>query len=460
MSEERKSDGPSKRSGARWLKWLGVSVALLVPTAVGGHWWWGRSAERRLDAMIARYRAAGEPMLPSDLVAPSVADDQNAVIDLRAAAALIDTKSDAWDSYGRLDPALPLTDREIAVLKRVLEEGQGAPAKARLATEKPGVDWQMQFPSPMMQNLDPDLNQQRSLATLLAAAALYAHHEGDDTEAVRRIREMLFVSRAVGQKPTLISGFVSIGIAAMATRRVQQIASDLGIASGNPSTSPVGRSATREQVQALLAELLDARGPMEDQERAWRGERVSQLDTMQALVEGRLDATSPGARPGPNGEDRSNVLSGYLMRPLFLGDAQLMADYMAGMIAAGEAPNLPACAREAADGSVERGDAAPYEAHVCGNAASVVGPGASSALPAPGRAPLGIRRDRGALVRAGPRRGPPSAAGRSQPAVPSVGPARPARGGRDAALPARRRRPDRLQRRPQRQRRGRQRKAD
>src|SRR5438128_2562768 len=126
MSEHRTSDGPPKRSGARWLKWLGLTFSLLVAAGVGGHWWWGQSAERRLDAMIARYRAAGEPMLPSDLVAPSVPDDQNAVIDLRAAAALIDTKSDAWDAYGRLDPALPLTDREIAVLKRVLAEGQGA----------------------------------------------------------------------------------------------------------------------------------------------------------------------------------------------------------------------------------------------------------------------------------------------------------------------------------------------
>jgi len=274
-------------------------------------------------------------MLPSDLVAPSVPDDQNAVIDLRAAAALIDTKSDAWDAYGRLDPALPLTDREIAVLKRVLAEGQGALAKARQATTKSGVDWQMQFPSPMLQNLDPDLNHQRSLANLLAAAALYAHHEGDDAEAVRRIREMLFVGRAVGQKPTLISGLVSIGIAAMATRRVQQIVPDLGIASGNSSTSRAGRPATPEQVQALLAELLDARGPMEDQKRAWRGERVSQLDTMQALVEGRLDATTPGARPGPNGGDRSNPFTGYVMRPLFLADAELMADYMTGMISAG-----------------------------------------------------------------------------------------------------------------------------
>jgi len=59
MRQELTPDGTPKRSGTRWLKWLGVALALFVAAGVGGHWWWGQSAERPLDAMIARYRAAG-----------------------------------------------------------------------------------------------------------------------------------------------------------------------------------------------------------------------------------------------------------------------------------------------------------------------------------------------------------------------------------------------------------------
>src|SRR6478609_8196042 len=126
MSDEREPGGSHKRSGARWLKRMGIALVVLVAAVVGGHWWWGRSTEGRLDAVIARYRAAGEPMLPSDLVAPAVPDNENAVIQLRAAAALINTKSAAWEAFDRLDPALPFTDRETSVLKALLDERQDA----------------------------------------------------------------------------------------------------------------------------------------------------------------------------------------------------------------------------------------------------------------------------------------------------------------------------------------------
>src|SRR5215210_2224000 len=77
----------------------------------------------------------------------------------------------------------------------------------------------------------PDLNPQRRLARLLNVAAMVAHHDGDDAEALRRVREMLFVSRAVDREPTLVSHLVALGISAMAAERLGEIAPELRVSS-------------------------------------------------------------------------------------------------------------------------------------------------------------------------------------------------------------------------------------
>src|SRR4051812_26140766 len=107
----------------RWLKRLAVAFVLLVGAIVGGHWIWGERSAARLDARLRELKAAGEPVEPADLVAPAVPDDQNAVVDLRAAAAAVDDESPAWKQWEQLEGiAFPLTAEEAALFKRMLDE--------------------------------------------------------------------------------------------------------------------------------------------------------------------------------------------------------------------------------------------------------------------------------------------------------------------------------------------------
>ena len=62
-----------------WLKRILVGVGVLFVALVCLRVWWGWEANKRLAATIARYQAAGEPILPSDFDQPAIPDEDNAV---------------------------------------------------------------------------------------------------------------------------------------------------------------------------------------------------------------------------------------------------------------------------------------------------------------------------------------------------------------------------------------------
>src|SRR5688500_14358450 len=80
------------RPKRRWGRWVGLSLLLLILLVAGSHWKWGVSADKRLKARVDALRAQGEPMLPEDFRLAALADADNFVVDLRAAAKLIDGK--------------------------------------------------------------------------------------------------------------------------------------------------------------------------------------------------------------------------------------------------------------------------------------------------------------------------------------------------------------------------------
>src|SRR4051794_38390518 len=70
-----------------WLKRLAVVYLLVAVALVGLRIWWGRLAQRRLDATIASIRAAGEPALAQDLNQAHIPDADNAAYYYRLAIA-------------------------------------------------------------------------------------------------------------------------------------------------------------------------------------------------------------------------------------------------------------------------------------------------------------------------------------------------------------------------------------
>src|SRR3954467_15513311 len=89
----------SKKPRRRWGKALGWTMAVLVLLAIASHGLWSTIESHKLDERIARIRAAGEPILTSDLVSADADSPDNAVTDLIAAAQTIDSKDEVWKQF-------------------------------------------------------------------------------------------------------------------------------------------------------------------------------------------------------------------------------------------------------------------------------------------------------------------------------------------------------------------------
>jgi hypothetical protein len=167
------------------------------------------------------------------------------------------------------------------------------------------------------------------MANLVGDAALHAHVHGDDFEAVERVRDLRHAAAATDAPPGfLVNHLVRVGIDFITVYRLEIIAPELTIApegqdvpapGAAAATPPSGRPATRAQVRALIAELLDERHQLRDLRRSFVSERAASLDLVDWL----------GSR-------------GALVRPMFDLDAVRLVRANNSLIAASTLPNSPA----------------------------------------------------------------------------------------------------------------------
>src|SRR4051812_4798558 len=161
---------PVPKRRIHWGRWLLVLILISPFLMVLVHAYWTYRARQRLEALVATYKVAGEPTLPEDLEREPTGSGPNAVTDLIAAATAIKRTSAAWQTWDRLDRAMPLTEKEKAAAKAVVGENADAYAAVDSAFEKKRVDWHVRVRSPTMSILLPDLNEQRMVTNALIAA--------------------------------------------------------------------------------------------------------------------------------------------------------------------------------------------------------------------------------------------------------------------------------------------------
>lgn len=338
---------PTPRRRARWGRRILLALTALVVVAVVSHAVWGWRMSAGLARQMDAYRRARDPVAPADLNPPPVPDSLNAATDLRAAASLIDTATDDWEAFHELQPAVPLTEREVAVFRRIVDASAAALPRVEAATGKPGMDWGTAYQSPMINTQLRHLKGQRDLAALLWTAALLAHHDGRHDRAVRYIRELLFVSRAVDHEATLISHLVALGVGARACDALAQIAPDLNVGPGDGAVP-------REAAEALVRELLDERPLHDGLRRALIGERIMQVDAVQATLDGKISLNN---RPGSKPHQAGYRVIAFVAKPLFLNDARLMAAHTTAVMEnAGRISNGPDFDRSVIDRPPEFGD--------------------------------------------------------------------------------------------------------
>jgi hypothetical protein len=271
-----------ERRPRRWLLYFVVLLGVIVISLCI----WNVLERQGLARRIAALRDGGVPAEPADLRSPPVADESNAVIELRAAAKLIDSQTEKWKAANELySLRLPFSEKDLAVLRDAIEPNAAAMPLVEAAMGKSDVDWGLSFQSPMILIELPDLRNQRDLANLLRFDALVAHQAGDDATAFGRIEQLLFISRAVARQPFIIGQLVALGISGIAYEVVDDMAPDLRIGS-DPG------SASEAQVRQIIEHLLDESAARAGMIRGLQGERVTAADSIKAMAEGRLTKTS------------------------------------------------------------------------------------------------------------------------------------------------------------------------
>ncbi|HEV7299470.1 MAG TPA: hypothetical protein VGN72_08920 [Tepidisphaeraceae bacterium] len=269
-----------------WTKRLAVA-AVVILIAIGiTRYWWGRVAERRFNEMVAAAHARGEPILVDDFQLPAVPDERNAAFYFRRAAAATSTTVDSPSMSALEFPDyLPYRDVWHTMADKAIAANAAVYPDLRRGRELREFDWGVKWATPMINGvMGFGFNDKRHLANLAGDTALRKHFLGDDAEGLELVADTLALSNAVAQPPTLVNYLVGVGIEALAVDRVQKMAGGLTVAgAAHPSTLPSARPATRQQVQAMIADLLNDAASVGTKRNGFIGERAMQVDSILLL---------------------------------------------------------------------------------------------------------------------------------------------------------------------------------
>lgn len=229
---------------------------------------WGWHARGALQAQLDEVRRRGEPVTLEELTSEPIPDADNAwTLQVKAAGIAVRTgvssPSASNDEYRDFPPFPGYWMKRAAASEAA--HGQVF-ALARQARQLPRAQIRGALSRPAVGAIvwPTTLNQARHLANTLKDGALYAHVQGDDVEAVERVRDELHVERSLHADPTLVSQLVGVGIGASANSAAQAIAPGLRLE----------KPGTRQAVRGLIADLLDESADWRGFEAGLRGERV------------------------------------------------------------------------------------------------------------------------------------------------------------------------------------------
>lgn len=345
---------PRRRRSWRWrigMTLLSLLVSTFVGQAIRGHF-----AQRAFEQAIADLKSSGQPILAADFAPPVLADGDNAAIDILAAAAHIDRDSDAWKAFENIELgqlALPLDPAEVSQIEAMLKQHALTLAVLEKFSKKRDAAWAVD-PAQMSILQDvPGTAESRSLALLLANAALLAHQQQRDAQAIAHLRQMLNLSRAIDQQETFVAHLVSIGVAALAGEVAAAIAPDLRF---EGTAAPHG--APLADLLALIDQLLDDADSQRGLFRAIARERYDTALLTRAIAEGTpLGNGAPGSSAVNRSLSKLKVNSWtarFLIKPNLYNDGVFAMRYYSGTLdALAKAQSLPAY-RQAAPPSPDR----------------------------------------------------------------------------------------------------------
>lgn len=317
-----------------WLKRLGGVYLVLLLALAGFHWWWTAHARAQLDRRIVRVQAAGEPVLPADF--DRWIGEPRGAADPLTQATIAMVFEVPLEPRGKLSIENADYDEVRAArpddVARLLEANRAALQELRAARDFDGANWRIKVARPMLNTALPATSGMRNLALLARLDSEELHRAGRDGEAIERARDLLHLSRSLVQPPVfLLTHMVSQGIDGQAYRLVEFAAPTLRI--GAEGETGEGGGATREQVRALIGDLLAEDGTRRSAQLGFAAERASLLEMADALA---------GGRGGKWLGAPAALQFSELAKPLLYQDAERAMGLIDGAIAALREESWPA----------------------------------------------------------------------------------------------------------------------
>lgn len=333
-----------------WLKRIALALVAWIAVLTAARLVWGWEADRRMQAKIAEYRAAGEPILIEDFQRPPIPDDENAAVlykqafrEIAGVAPIVVTADDGTQVDVTLVDLIRYPEwlrRYPGEIARLLGAHGEALRLARAARARPRCDWGLPLTSPAMSLFPPtSLRDHRELAILVCGATLFQHARGNDAEAVELLRDGLaFAGRMNDPAQFLIGYLVALACDALVSDKVAPVSVDLRLAPDDENDHPDPRMATRAQVRQLMAELLDESGIQRCWDTGFMGERAFLLDAVRVIREGRAARLSP-TTTAPLAGGASLVRS--VLAPLWQSVGRRMVEHVGNVHSAGHADTWP-----------------------------------------------------------------------------------------------------------------------
>lgn len=245
MTETSATEIPAKPRRRRW--WLRALLALLL--LAGGAVGWRLFAERSL---LAKVRAAGDPVTLEDVFRETIPDDQNAWVVLASdPAALKAFERDLgalWKGpYAKQYETLlekPLTAEAAKAVRELLERNRAWVELVERAVEcphyafKPSEDAMLPpsvattdlcEPWPFQEEQLVSVNRVRSPARTLDLQLAVELADGDRDNAVEVVRRALRLAKLVENEPFVVGRLVGLAAQGMTLRQVHALALEGGV---------------------------------------------------------------------------------------------------------------------------------------------------------------------------------------------------------------------------------------
>ncbi len=299
-----------------WAKRLAVAVVPIVFALLCARFGWGWIAQRNLDAEIAKYVAAGEPIYPKDFDSVFVEDKDNAAkLYLDAATALTFPSGDQ-SILSNLDKPWEYFAERGEEIDALLEANAVVFEKVREARSLSGVDWKKRYRTPMISGLPPHLSAMRALSKFLALATIRAEMKGDTDEAVEYVLDAIAHATASDMRPSVLDHLVAIAHYAMVARRIEALLPSIRICDNGLDPEQSRSCLSRETVEKLGDLMKDTDAMYRSHHYAALVERATGLDTLGSVTNGNTAAFGLVASP-------AGVISGQLIfaiKPVLLAD--------------------------------------------------------------------------------------------------------------------------------------------